>query len=68
MQKEWDRSAMRFASARYVDRQWMLDVTFENGDHFLVAAESVLPETPCAPYRGVSFSGVSRAAYWASFD
>jgi len=36
---------MRIASARYVDRQEMLDVTFENGDHFVVAAESVLPVT-----------------------
>ena len=42
MNQNWDRSAMRFASARYVDRQEMLDVTFENGDHFLVAVESVL--------------------------
>src|SRR5437879_4294852 len=43
MKKKWTRTAMRFASARYVDQQEMLDVTFENGDHFLVAAESVLP-------------------------
>jgi DNA-binding XRE family transcriptional regulator len=34
---------MRFASATYVHRQEMLDVTFENGDHFVVATESVLP-------------------------
>jgi DNA-binding XRE family transcriptional regulator len=44
MKKSWDRSAMRFASAGYARRQGMLDVTFENGDHFLVATESVLPE------------------------
>src|SRR5712692_1649457 len=44
MAKNWDRAAMRFASARYVDRQGMLDITFENGDHFLIAVESVLPE------------------------
>jgi DNA-binding XRE family transcriptional regulator len=43
MGKIWDRAAMRFASARYVDRQGMLDVTFDNGDHFLVAVESILP-------------------------
>jgi DNA-binding XRE family transcriptional regulator len=43
MEKNWDRAAMRFASARYVDRQGMLDVAFENGDHFLVATESILP-------------------------
>jgi len=43
MNKNWDRAAMRFASIRHVDRQGMLDVTFENGDHFLVATESVLP-------------------------
>lgn len=42
MKKKWDRASMRFASARYVDRQDMLDVTFENGDNFLVATESVL--------------------------
>jgi DNA-binding XRE family transcriptional regulator len=34
---------MRFAAASYSDRQGMLDITFENGDHFLVAVESVLP-------------------------
>ncbi len=51
MKKNWERSAMRFASARYVDRQRMLDVTFENGDHFLIAAESVLPQEGCAPLR-----------------
>jgi DNA-binding XRE family transcriptional regulator len=43
MTRNWDRAAMRFASARYVDRQGMLDATFENGDHFLVAVESILP-------------------------
>jgi DNA-binding XRE family transcriptional regulator len=43
MAKNWDRAAMRFASAKYSDRQGMLDITFEDGDHFLVAAESVLP-------------------------
>jgi DNA-binding XRE family transcriptional regulator len=49
MKKNWDRAAMRFATARYVDRQGMLDATFENGDHFLVAVESILP----APRRAV---------------
>jgi DNA-binding XRE family transcriptional regulator len=50
MKKNWDRTAMRFVSARYVHRQEMLDVTFENGDRFILAAESVL-------------SGVNRAAF-----
>lgn len=49
MAKNWDRAAMRFASATYSDRQGMLDVTFENGDHFLVAVESVLPWASQAP-------------------
>jgi DNA-binding XRE family transcriptional regulator len=43
MSKNWDRTAMRFTSAKYLDRQGMLDVTFENGDHFLVAVETLLP-------------------------
>jgi hypothetical protein len=43
MAMNWDRATMRFTSARYSDRQGMLDITFENGDHFLVAVESVLP-------------------------
>jgi DNA-binding XRE family transcriptional regulator len=51
MKKNWERSAMRFASARYMDRQGMLDVTFENGDRFLIAAESVLPGEGCVPLR-----------------
>ena len=49
MKKNWDRAAMRFASARYVDRQGMLDATFENGDRFLVAVESILPAASRAP-------------------
>jgi DNA-binding XRE family transcriptional regulator len=44
MKKIWDRPAMRFASARYVHPQEMLDVTFENGDHFLIAVESLLSQ------------------------
>ena len=43
MARNWDRATMRFAAARYIDRERMLDVTFENGDHFLVAVETVLP-------------------------
>ena len=43
MRKNWDRAAMRFASARYAPRQGMLDVLFENGDRFLVATEALLP-------------------------
>jgi hypothetical protein len=34
---------MRFTKATYRARQGMLDITFENGDHYVVAAESVLP-------------------------
>jgi DNA-binding XRE family transcriptional regulator len=34
---------MRFASVGYLARQKMIAVTFENGDHFLVAVESILP-------------------------
>jgi DNA-binding XRE family transcriptional regulator len=49
MAKNWDRAAMRFASARFSDRQGMLDITFENGDHFLVAVESILPWVSEAP-------------------
>lgn len=47
MSKNWERSAMRFSSARYLDRQGMLDVTFQNGDRFLIAAESVFPGGSC---------------------
>src|SRR5260370_1067280 len=50
MTKTWDPATMRFASAQHLDRQGMLDVTFENGDHFLVATESVLPGVGCSPY------------------
>jgi DNA-binding XRE family transcriptional regulator len=50
MKKNWDRAAMRFASASYADRQGMLDVRFENGDRFLVAVESVLPWLSDAPF------------------
>ncbi len=42
MTKNWDRAAMRIAAASCLDRQGMLDVTFENGDHFLVATETIL--------------------------
>src|SRR6266853_455099 len=61
MEKNWDRAAMRFASARYVDRQGMLDLTFENGDHFLVAVESVLPLVNADPF-GFPGSRVARGA------
>jgi DNA-binding XRE family transcriptional regulator len=50
MKRNWDRAAMRFASVQYVHRQGMLDVTFENDDHFLIATESVLPAI-CASFR-----------------
>lgn len=42
MKKTWDRKSMRFASAKYMLPQAMIDVAFENGDHFLLAVESVL--------------------------
>lgn len=53
MNKNWERTAMRFASARYVDRQGMLDVSFENGDRFLIAVESVLPRENPIPLRSL---------------
>ena len=59
MNKKWDRAAMRFSSALYVDRQGMLDATFENGDHFLVAVESILPAASRAT---LGPSGASRPA------
>ncbi|MBI3821725.1 MAG: helix-turn-helix transcriptional regulator [Planctomycetes bacterium] len=43
MKKKWDRRAMRITSVGYIARQRMLNVTFENGDHFLLAVESVVP-------------------------
>ncbi len=61
MAKNWDRAAMRFVSARYIDREGMLDVTFENGDQFLVAVESVLPWVTGAP-RGRTSAGMVRSA------
>jgi DNA-binding XRE family transcriptional regulator len=58
---------MRFLSARYVDRQGVLDVTFENGDHFLVAVESVLPGLSCDP-SACGGQGVAGAAPLAALD
>lgn len=59
MNKKWDRPAMRFKSAGYVSRQGMLDVTFQNGDRFLVAVESVLPTVDSGHFRrnGVRVAG-----------
>lgn len=45
MTKNYYPAYMRFASAGYLARQRMLSVSFENGDHFLVAVESILPAT-----------------------
>jgi DNA-binding XRE family transcriptional regulator len=42
MKKKWDRSAMRFASVKYVAHRDVLDVKFENGESFLVPTEAVL--------------------------
>jgi DNA-binding XRE family transcriptional regulator len=39
------RKSMRFASVRYLQRRKMLDLTFENGDHYVIPTESVLPAT-----------------------
>ena len=50
---------MRFASARYSAGQEMLDITFENGDHFLVAVESVLPWASEGPL-GRTGAGLAR--------
>lgn len=44
MKSTWVRAAMRFASARYAPAQGMLDVTFEDGGHFLIATELVVPQ------------------------
>jgi DNA-binding XRE family transcriptional regulator len=44
VKKNYDRSAMRFASATYIPLQAMLDVTFENGDHLQIAAEMAAPK------------------------
>jgi DNA-binding XRE family transcriptional regulator len=62
MTKNWDRAAMRFASAKYSDRQGMLDITFENGDHFLVAVEAVLPWVSGTPLRRTSAQVAGNAA------
>jgi DNA-binding XRE family transcriptional regulator len=69
MAKTWDRAAMRFASAKYSDEQKMLDITFENGDRFLVAVESVLPwasEAPlgCATTRAARITATIRPMAW----
>jgi DNA-binding XRE family transcriptional regulator len=68
MKKNWERAAMRFASARYIDRQGMLEVTFQNGEHFLVAAESVLPVEASAASRRLGFSAVVGTAALAPAD
>jgi hypothetical protein len=68
MKKKWDRAAMRFASARYVVRQSMLDVTFENGDHFLVAAEVVAPLESCTTLKHPGFREGSRNGTLAAPD
>jgi len=57
---------MRFASARYVGREEMLYVTFENGDHFLVAAESLVPSD--AQLKRSGSRTASRAALLAPPD
>src|SRR6266851_9991781 len=68
MKKKWTRTAMRFASARYVEHQEMLDVMFENGDRFLVAAESVLPGSSRGPSRRPGSRIASRIALRPSVD
>jgi DNA-binding XRE family transcriptional regulator len=62
MKKTWDRAAMRFSSARYVPRLRKLDVEFENGDHFLVPAESVMPMPNHAPSTRLASRGANGAA------
>ena len=66
MAKKIDRTTMRFASARYSDREGMLDVTFENGDHFLVGVESVLPWVKGASFGGISTPTAGSAAAMTS--
>jgi DNA-binding XRE family transcriptional regulator len=54
MQSTWDRQTMRFAKVEYISRQDVLDVTFENGDRFVVALESVLiPSSPIVDWSRV---------------
>ena len=68
MKKNWDRAAMRFVSAKYVHRKGKLDVTFENGDRFLVAAESILPVASNSQPRRPGSRGASQAATLAPPD
>ncbi len=68
MKRNLDRAAMRFASARYVSRQEMLDVTFENGDHFRIATESLLPAARNTPVGHSGFRVPGRAAPLAPLD
>lgn len=58
MKTQWDRAAMRFKSARYVKDQDVLEVTFANGDHYLVPVESVLP---LATFAGMRRNGSREA-------
>src|SRR5438105_2712928 len=59
MKKPWDRAAMRFAAASYADCEGMLDVRFENGDHVLIAAESVVAAASPLPSPGAGSRVVS---------
>jgi len=64
MTKKWTRSAMRFASARFVRRGGMLDVSFENGDHFVLAADSALTLPRMSPRSGTNGSVSSARPDW----
>ncbi len=71
MKKNWERAAMRIAATRYVARQEILDVTFQNGDRFQVPTESVLPAASSAPFRHSGLPSGNRVAVltppdWAS--
>jgi DNA-binding XRE family transcriptional regulator len=49
MKKKWGRTAMRFATAKFDIRKELLDVTFENGESFLVPMEAVLAPSRVSP-------------------
>jgi DNA-binding XRE family transcriptional regulator len=68
MKKKWNRKAMRFASARYIARKAMLNVTFEDGDQFLVSAESVLSRTNNGSFKRPGSRNGSRIARPTSAD
>jgi DNA-binding XRE family transcriptional regulator len=65
VKKNWNRAAMRIASAGYLSRQRMLAVSFENGDHFLVASETILPLSSNGHSKRSGSSGLAISADWS---